>query len=207
MSKRFTDSRKWYDPWFRKLPEQYKLFWYYLTDTCDHAGFWKVDIEMASFLIGKEIEVNDVIGVFNQNKERIIVIRKDLWHLPSFIAFQYGDLKPTNNTHIAIINKLIKAGVRQGLPSPFVGVKDKEEDKVKEKVKEKNIYGKYKHVLLDKKQIADLDAKFGVVVTEKLIKELDEGIELKGYKYKNHYLAILKWAKNSTDQQPKRKKL
>ena len=25
------------------------------------------------------------------------------------------------------------------------------------------------------------------------IKELDEGIERKGYKYKSHYLAILKW--------------
>jgi predicted RNA-binding Zn-ribbon protein involved in translation (DUF1610 family) len=30
-----------------------------------------------------------------------------------------------------------------------------------------------------------------------MIKELDEGIEAKGYKYKNHNLAIREWKKNS----------
>ena len=30
-----------------------------------------------------------------------------------------------------------------------------------------------------------------------MIKELDEGIEAKGYKYKNHNLTIREWKKNS----------
>ena len=34
---------------------------------------------------------------------------------------------------------------------------------------------------------------------ESKIKTLDEGIELKGYKYKSHYLAILKWAEKDGD--------
>ena len=136
MSKRFTDSRKWYDPWFRKLSPENKLFWFYLTDTCDHAGFWKVDLEMASFILGHTYTANDILLAFNADaKNRVIAVRNDLWHIPSFIPFQYGDLKPNNNTHIAIINRLIKAGVRQGLPSPFLGVKEKDKDK--EKVKEK----------------------------------------------------------------------
>ena len=37
---------------------------------------------------------------------------------------------------------------------------------------------------------------------QRKIENLSEGIELKGYKYKNHYLAILKWEQNRI---PKRK--
>ena len=33
-----------------------------------------------------------------------------------------------------------------------------------------------------------------------MIQELDEGLELHNYSYKNHYLAILKWHKKSQDQ-------
>lgn len=58
----------------------------------------------------------------------------------------------------------------------------------------KHIYGEYKHVLLTDEQYAKLKDKFGDD-TERVINNLDEGIELKGYKYKNHYLAILKWNK------------
>lgn len=59
-------------------------------------------------------------------------------------------------------------------------------------VRAKSIYGEYKHVRLTDKELSSLKDKLG----DKLdfwIKTLDEGIELKGYKYKSHYLAILKW--------------
>ena len=152
MAKRFTDSRKWSDPWFRKLPSEDKMLWFYLIDTCDHAGFWKVDLELASFMMQCEFKEREVLSVFNNGKNRIVVIRKDLWHLPSFVEYQYGELRPNNNTHIAIINKLIKAGVRQGLTSPYLGVKekdkDKEEVKVKEKVKEKDNYPEFEGSVL-----------------------------------------------------------
>lgn len=57
---------------------------------------------------------------------------------------------------------------------------------------EKHKYGTYQHVLLTDKQYEQLKKDYSNY--EKLIQELDEGIELKGYKYKNHYLAIRKWA-------------
>lgn len=75
---------------------------------------------------------------------------------------------------------------------PVEPKKLKEEQKPKE-VKHK--YGEYKHVLLTDDQKEKLKEKFGNKKAQDLVKELDEGIELKGYKYKNHYLAILKWAK------------
>ena len=60
----------------------------------------------------------------------------------------------------------------------------------------KHKHGAFGHVLLTDAQLADLKSKFNGQ-TERLIKELDEGIELKGYRYKNHALALQKWAKTA----------
>lgn len=65
-------------------------------------------------------------------------------------------------------------------------------------------YGEYKNVLLTDDDLEKLKAKFPTDWEER-IENLSEGIELKGYKYKNHYLAICKWAKNDkpVKEQPK----
>jgi predicted phage replisome organizer len=65
-------------------------------------------------------------------------------------------------------------------------------------------YGEYKNVLLTDDDLDKLKAKFPTDWEER-IENLSEGIELKGYKYKNHYLAICKWAKNDkpVKEQPK----
>jgi 5-methylcytosine-specific restriction endonuclease McrA len=68
----------------------------------------------------------------------------------------------------------------------------------------KHKYGEYKNVLLTDDEYEKLSDK---VNRDAMIKKLDEGIELKGYKYKSHYLAILKWAeKEPAVAEPKRKK-
>lgn len=56
----------------------------------------------------------------------------------------------------------------------------------------KHKYGEYKNVLLTDTEYGKLKERFADV--DARIKKLDEGIELKGYKYKSHYLAIIKWA-------------
>ena len=55
----------------------------------------------------------------------------------------------------------------------------------------KHKYGEYQHVLLTDKQYENLIAEYPNYL--ELIKYLDEYIEMKGYKAKNHYLAIKKW--------------
>lgn len=67
------------------------------------------------------------------------------------------------------------------------------------KDKTKHKYGEYKNVLLTDDEVEKLKAKFPD--WEERIETLSTGIELKGYKYKSHYLAILKWAK-SDEKQP-----
>ena len=57
----------------------------------------------------------------------------------------------------------------------------------------KHKHGEYSHVLLTEDQEQKLIDEYGEIVTAKAITFLDEYIEMKGYKAKNHYLAIKKW--------------
>lgn len=133
MAKRFTDSQKWYDPWFRKLAIPHKLFWYFITDMCDHAGFWKVDFELASFLTGCALDEKETLLAINNGKNRVIVVKEGLWHVVPFVFFQYGKLNPNNNLHRSVVKRLKERGARQGLPrGPKRGcpaLKDKDKDK------------------------------------------------------------------------------
>lgn len=54
-------------------------------------------------------------------------------------------------------------------------------------------YGEYKHVLLTDEQHTKLINELGTSVTNDSITFLDEYIEMKGYKARNHYLCIKKW--------------
>ena len=57
----------------------------------------------------------------------------------------------------------------------------------------KHTYGEYKHVRLTDKEYNTLCQDFGDNQTDKAITYLDEYIEMKGAKYKSHYLALRKW--------------
>lgn len=72
-------------------------------------------------------------------------------------------------------------------------------NKIDNKINNKNIYtpkkkyGEYQNVLLTDAEIDKLNKEYGQDNTEKAIRLLDESIEMKGYKYKSHYLAMRKW--------------
>ena len=76
--------------------------------------------------------------------------------------------------------------------------KDSNDDK---SVKHK--YGEYKKVLLTDDEYEKL--KNDYVNYEELIKYLDEYIERKGYKAKNHYLCIKKWVIEAVENEKKKK--
>lgn len=58
----------------------------------------------------------------------------------------------------------------------------------------KHKYGVYKNILLTDKELEKLKQEFDN--WEEVINYVDEAIEMKGYKYKSHYLAIRKWFKD-----------
>jgi hypothetical protein len=71
--------------------------------------------------------------------------------------------------------------------------KDRKGKEIKE-VKHK--YGEYSHVLITDTEYSKLKEEWGEGELNRMIKILDEGIESKGYKYTNHYLALRNWKKN-----------
>lgn len=94
--------------------------------------------------------------------------------------------------------------------------KDKEKDRDKESMSDKptrapapkkptkHKKGEYGHVLLTEDQEDKLFKEYGEIVTAKAITFLDEYIEMKGYKAKNHYLAIKKWVIDAVkEREPK----
>lgn len=70
--------------------------------------------------------------------------------------------------------------------------------------KTKHKYGEYKQVLLTDEEYKKLLENYGQINLDNIITYFDREIEMKGYKYKSHYLAILKWAgKAALEEQAK----
>ena len=82
-------------------------------------------------------------------------------------------------------------------------IKEKE-TKVNKNIAAKHKFGEYKHVLLSDSEYQKLMDEYPN--HEELIKFLDEAIEMKGYKYKNHYLAIKKWVVDAVNKQKAKNK-
>jgi predicted phage replisome organizer len=61
---------------------------------------------------------------------------------------------------------------------------------------QKHKYGEYGHVLLSDQEYIKLKEEWGQPELKRMIKELDEGIQLKKYKYSDFNLALRKWKRN-----------
>lgn len=94
MSKRFIDDSI-HDYSFRKLNSSLKLAWYYLWNSCDASGVWKIDNEMFRFENGFDFPRETFLSSF---KDRIQVC-DDLILLVDFIEVNYVKLKPEYNPH------------------------------------------------------------------------------------------------------------
>ncbi len=149
MSKRFTDTDKWKQKWFRGLSLENKLFWHYLCDNCNHAGIWEVDFALASFQLGIDLDEQEVKRTFATKIDELD--DGERWYINEFVEFQYGELKDNNHAHASVIKILSKHGLNgfshthpasEGLASPpkenLLGHKDKDQDKAKDVVMEKD---------------------------------------------------------------------
>ena len=105
--RRFTETDKWKDRWFRKLQPAEKLLWVYALDTCDNAGFFELDTEMASFVTGmKEVHI---LGANKGLKRGLLGADKNdhLFYIKNFLRHQGNlPLNPENNAHRQIIRIL-----------------------------------------------------------------------------------------------------
>jgi len=149
MAKRFTCTEKWSDPWFRKLRPVDKLMWVYITDNCDAAGVWKVDMEMAQFCICASPDMGEFVSDFLEACEGRVIPFNDgkLWAIPSFIEFQYGELKLSCAPHRRVF-ALLKAHSLKGYPKgtlrvvPTLQEEEEEEEEEKEEDKRGSVRGR-----------------------------------------------------------------
>ena len=147
LSKRFFDTEMWNKRWIRLLKPEHKLFWVYLMGKCDHAGLWDVDIDLASFQLGVELNQEELLFIFQDKVKQVPDENK--WFIPSFVFFQYGTLNPSNKVHFSVVQILKRYKIQapceehiRGLQAPKDKDKDKEEDKAKKKEFEK-LWKKY----------------------------------------------------------------
>lgn len=125
--KRFTETQKWEDPWFRKLKPEMKLLWQWLCDRCDNAGVIDPDIDLASFQIGYQYPM-DTLSEFS---ERVVKLPCGKWFLPKFIEFQYGALSTDCKAHKPVFLSLQKH-FPKGYPKGINTLQEKEKEKEKE---------------------------------------------------------------------------
>ena len=161
MAKRFTETEKWSDPWFSDLESKYKLLWLYILDKCDNAGILQVNYRDINHFIGIMFEPTEIQRTL---KGRIVPFNDgNLWFIPKFITFQYGDVLSDKNMAVKnVIAKLSKYNLFEFLPETTIiegaskehqrglqAPKEKEEDKDKLKVESKE---ENKEVLLTEQQ-------------------------------------------------------
>jgi hypothetical protein len=108
MAQRFTDSNKWLDNWFSNLPNDYKLVWLYLLDTCDNAGIFQINIRLLNFNCSTNITEDELLEAF---KGRLTKFDTDKCIINKFCIFQYGTdfLNSKNKAVLSAIKKLIIA--------------------------------------------------------------------------------------------------
>lgn len=97
MAKRFTETNKWDDKWFRSLKPAEKLVFNFMCDKCDLAGFYEIDMDDMEFRIGHdESTLSGAIEGLNRGYLRV----GDVVFLKNFLEHQKNlPLNPSNNAH------------------------------------------------------------------------------------------------------------
>jgi hypothetical protein len=108
--KRFSETAKWDDPWFRALPGAHKLVFLYLLDRCNNAGFWEEDLDGMAF--HTKVEASALEGAL-KGLERGIQGASGWYWVKNFLRHQKNDsLNPENPAHRQIIALLLEQSDR-----------------------------------------------------------------------------------------------
>ena len=87
--------------------------------------------------------------------------------------------------------------------TPLSTEKEKEKSSAKKEKEPKHKYGEYQNVLLTDSEATKLRDEYGEIIGE-IVNNFSELKAMKGYKYKNDYLAICRWGVNAYYEQLKR---
>jgi hypothetical protein len=128
MAKRFTDTEKWDDPWFRQLSPKMKCCWQFICDRCNLVGIWKIDIPTLSHFIGETITIDEINLCINKGKIRFNIISLEELLVLDFIPFQYGDISQSKHPFHKRIYTLYHRVLNKVSDRVQEGVQDKEKE-------------------------------------------------------------------------------
>ncbi len=107
------DPKIWRREWFSELDQKYKLFWFYILCNCDLAGVWDMNLKLASFEIGEQLDKEKLLKAFAGRIFEIDGGQK--WIIKKFVKFQYGinpsEFNIKNNMHVAVLKIIKKHGL------------------------------------------------------------------------------------------------
>lgn len=187
-NKSITNSSK-----FLKMPMTSRLLYYDLGMNADDDGF--VEHFMVLRMTGATqqdlgvLELNGLVKIFDDN----VLWIKD-WKENNYI--QKDRYQPSK--YLGMYN--LETICIQNVDTGKVSIVKESIDNKKENIKRK--YGEYKNVLLTDDEYNRLKNDYNNY--EELIRFLDEYIEMKGYKAKNHNLAIRKWVVDAVKEYNKK---
>lgn len=194
-------------------------------------GYYMVWDEDTGLLFSKDNNIepklaSDVVdecikrGIFDQEKfqQYSILTSKGIQERYLMMTEKRTGIKILDEYAVLGAPSELVSAEKTGVSSPKTRVsdgrkytKEKKEKETKEKETKankktitKHKFGEYQHVLLTDNEYQKLVSEYPN--HEELIKCLDEYIELKGTKYRNHYLAIKKWVVNAVDEQNRKNK-
>ncbi len=99
--KRFSETTKWDDPWFRGLKPPEKLLFLFLVDSCNNAGFYEIDMPSMVFKTG--MTEGAIQGACKGLARGIKGASEWLW-IRNFLRHQKNyPLNPENPAHKQII--------------------------------------------------------------------------------------------------------
>lgn len=205
MAKRFTDSDKFRDVWYRQLKPKHKCLWEYMLSECSIAGILDIDFDSMSFHIGDKITEKD-LEIFS---DRIIFLSLNKIFIPRFIKFQQNNISETNPAHKNIIKILENYNIDlslsfQSLKSTFEGASKELQSSISNgngnsigngisKSKNENLknkFGEFGKVLLTTEEELKLKSSYGSNF-DLAIDTLDRYIASNNKKYASHY-AVMK---------------
>ncbi|MHA1169209.1 MAG: DUF7833 domain-containing protein [Candidatus Hodarchaeales archaeon] len=120
MPKRFTETEKWKDPWFRKLNAKEKLLFIYLIENCDVAGFIEIEFDLVGFQTGLKSE--EIPGLIKGLTRGLLGASEGLawgylgakefsgvFYVKNYLRHQKNlPLNKYNNAHKGIIAKIVE---------------------------------------------------------------------------------------------------
>ena len=210
---------------FLDMPVTSQLLYFHLSMRADDDGFINKPKTIMRICSCKDDDMKLLIAKkFIIPFETGIVVIKH-WKIHNYIAkdrykeTKYKEEKASleydeNNAYTLCIQPVYELATQDRLGKDRLGkdsiesISDSDESKPTPKKKAvKHKHGEYQHVLLTDSEIEKLIKEYGKDMTVKLIKFLDEYIEMKGYKAKNHYLAIKKWVVDAVKEREGKRKV